>query len=156
MDCSMPGFPVHHQLPELDQTHVHWVGDAIQPSHPLSSPSPALNLSEHQDLFQWVLLIPNHLLSNCPRSELGCWEYIDEETSLPQRSLCNRESTKKTEDLNTLWWSRHKDKSHWKRTFSLGWEFGRWGVIRKGFLEVTLKLVLRNVQLWIFVKALTA
>ena len=46
MDCSMPGLPVHHQLPEFTQTHVHWVGDAIQPSHPLSSPSPpAFNLS---------------------------------------------------------------------------------------------------------------
>ena len=47
--------PVHHQLPELTQTHVHWVGDAIQPSHLLSSPSPpAFNLSQHQGLFQWV------------------------------------------------------------------------------------------------------
>ena len=54
MDCSMPGFPVLHNLPELTQTHVHWVGDAIQPSHPLSSPSPALNLSRHQGLFEWV------------------------------------------------------------------------------------------------------
>ena len=54
MDCSVPGLPVHHQLPELTQTHVQWVGDAIQPSHPLSSPSPALNLSQHQGLFQWV------------------------------------------------------------------------------------------------------
>ena len=53
MDCSTPGFPVHHQLPELTQTHIHQVGDAIQPSHPLSSPSlPAINLSQHQDLFQ--------------------------------------------------------------------------------------------------------
>ena len=52
---SMPGLPVHHQLPESTQTHVHWVGDAIQPSYPLSSPSlPALNLSQHQGLFQWV------------------------------------------------------------------------------------------------------
>ena len=42
MDCSMPGFAVHHQVPELTQTHVYWVGDAIQPSHPLSSPSPPL------------------------------------------------------------------------------------------------------------------
>ena len=51
----MPGFPVHNQLPELGQTHVHWVGDAIQPSHPLSSPfPPAFNLSQHQGLFQWV------------------------------------------------------------------------------------------------------
>ena len=53
MDCSMPGFPVHHQLLELIQTHIHQVGDAIQPSYPLSSPSPpAFNLSQHQDLFQ--------------------------------------------------------------------------------------------------------
>ena len=52
MDNSTPGFPVHHQLLEFTQTHVHRVGDAIQPSHPLSSPfSPALNLSQHQDLF---------------------------------------------------------------------------------------------------------
>ena len=55
MDCSTPGFPVHHQLPELAQTHVHWVGDAIQPTYPLSSPSlPVFNLSQHQGLFQWV------------------------------------------------------------------------------------------------------
>ena len=52
MDCSMPGFPVHHQLLELAQTHVHLVGDAIQPSHPLSPPSsPAFNLSQHQGIF---------------------------------------------------------------------------------------------------------
>ena len=55
MDLSMPGFSVHHQLPEFTQTHVHWVGDVIQPSHPLSPPSPpAFNLSQHQGLFQWV------------------------------------------------------------------------------------------------------
>ena len=55
MDWSTPGLPVHHQLPEFTQTHVHWVSDAIQPSHPLSSPSlPAFNLSQHQDLFRWV------------------------------------------------------------------------------------------------------
>ena len=55
MDYSTPGLPVHHQLLEFTQTHVHWVGDAIQPSHPLSSPSPpAFNLSQHQGLFQWV------------------------------------------------------------------------------------------------------
>ena len=52
MDCSTPGFPVHLQLPELAQTHVYSVGDAIQPSPPLSSPSPAFNLSQHQGLFQ--------------------------------------------------------------------------------------------------------
>ena len=55
MDCSMQGFPVLHYLLELAQTHVQWVGDAIQPSHPLSSPSPpAFNLSQDQGLFQWV------------------------------------------------------------------------------------------------------
>ena len=54
-DCSTPGFPAHHQLPEPIQTHVHGVNDAIQPSHPLSSPSPpAFSLSQHQGLFQWV------------------------------------------------------------------------------------------------------
>ena len=55
MDCSMPRLPVYHQLPELTQTHVHWVGDAIQPSHPLLfPPPPAFNLSQHQGLFKWV------------------------------------------------------------------------------------------------------
>ena len=54
MNCSMPGLPVHHQLPEFTQTHVHWVGDTIQPSQPLSSPSPIFKLSEHQGLFKWV------------------------------------------------------------------------------------------------------
>jgi len=55
MNCSTPGLPIHHQLPEFTQTHIHWVGDAIQPSHPLSSPSPpAPNPSQHQSLFQWV------------------------------------------------------------------------------------------------------
>ena len=55
MDCSIPGFPVLHYPSESAETHVHWVGDAIQPSHPLSSPSPpAFNLSQHQGIFQWV------------------------------------------------------------------------------------------------------
>ena len=55
MNRSTPGLPVHHQLPEFTQTHIHRVGDAIQPSNPLSSPSPpALNLSQHQGLFKWV------------------------------------------------------------------------------------------------------
>ena len=55
MDCSMPGLPVHHQLLQLTQTHVHRIGDASQPSHPLLSPSPpAFNLSQHRGPFQWV------------------------------------------------------------------------------------------------------
>ena len=55
MNCSMPGLPVNHQFLEFTQTHIYWVGDAIYPSHPLSSPSPpAPNPSQHQSLFQWV------------------------------------------------------------------------------------------------------
>ena len=55
LNCSTPGLPVHHQLSESTQTHIHWVGDAIQPSHALSSPSPpAFNLFQHQGLFKWV------------------------------------------------------------------------------------------------------
>ena len=55
MDCSTPRFRVHHQFLELTQTYVHWVGDAIQPSHPLLSPSPStFNLSQHQGLFRWI------------------------------------------------------------------------------------------------------
>ena len=58
MNCRTPGLPVHHQLPEFTQTHVHRVSDAIQPSHPLSSPSPpAFNFSQNQGLFQWLRLL---------------------------------------------------------------------------------------------------
>ena len=57
MDCSTPGFPVHHQFPEFTQINVHWVSDAMQPSHPLSSPSPpTFNLSQHQGLFNESVL----------------------------------------------------------------------------------------------------
>ena len=60
MNCSTPGLPVHHQLREFTQTHVHRVSDAIQPSHPLSSPSPpAPNPSQHQGLLQWLLKLIN-------------------------------------------------------------------------------------------------
>ena len=54
MECSTLGFPIHHQLLELIQAHVHWVSDAIQPSHSLSSPSPTFDHSQHQDIFKWV------------------------------------------------------------------------------------------------------
>ena len=63
MDCSKPGFPVHHQLPMLTQVHVHRVGDTIQPSHPLSSPSPpAFNPSQHQSFP--IPLVMNPLTNN--------------------------------------------------------------------------------------------
>ena len=82
MNHSTPGLPVHHQLPEFTQTHVHRVRDAIQPSHPLSSPSPpAPNPSQHQSLFQWVnsshevakvleFQLQHHSLQRNPRSDL--------------------------------------------------------------------------------------
>ena len=55
MNCSKPGLSVHHQLSQFTQTHIHWISDAIQPSHPVSSPSPpAFSLSQHQSLFKWV------------------------------------------------------------------------------------------------------
>ena len=82
MNCSTPGLPVHHQLPEFTQTHIHRVGDAIQPSHPLVSPSsPAPNPSQHQSLFQWVnslhevakvleFQLQSHSLQRNPRADL--------------------------------------------------------------------------------------
>ena len=80
MNCSMPGLPVHHQLPEFIQTHVHWVGDAIQPSHTLSSPSfPTFNLSQHQGLYKWVsslheevleFQLQHHSFQRNPRADL--------------------------------------------------------------------------------------
>ena len=69
MNCSTPGLPVHHQLPQSTQTHVHRVGDAIQPSHPLSSPSPpalTLNLSQHQGLFSESALCLRFVSRRCP------------------------------------------------------------------------------------------
>ena len=82
MNCSTPGLPVHHQLPEFAQTYIHWVGDAIQPSYPLSSPSPtASNPSQHQSLFQWVnslhqvakileFQLYHHFFQRTPRTDL--------------------------------------------------------------------------------------
>ena len=82
MNRSMPGLPVHHQLPEFTQTHICRVSDAIQPSHPLSSPSPpAPNPSQHQSLFQWVnslhevakvleFQLQHHSLQRNPRADL--------------------------------------------------------------------------------------
>ena len=82
MNCSTPGLPVHHQLLEFTQTHIHRVSDAIQPSYPLSSPSPpAPNPSQHQSLFQWVnslhevakvleFQLQHHCLQRNPRTDL--------------------------------------------------------------------------------------
>ena len=74
MNHSTPGLIVHHQFPEFTQTHVHWVGDAIQPSHPLSSPSPpAPNPSQHQDLFQWVN--SSHQVAKVLEFQLQCQSF---------------------------------------------------------------------------------
>ena len=81
MDCSMSGFPVHHQPPELAQTHVHWVSNAIQPSHPLPPSPPAFNLSQHQGLFQWVsssyqVAKKKVILYRKQKQGLRCWEQM--------------------------------------------------------------------------------
>ena len=69
-DCNMPGFPIHHQPPKLTQTHVHRVGNAIQPSHPLSSPSPAFNFSQHQGIFSHVQLFCDPMDCSPPGSSV--------------------------------------------------------------------------------------
>ena len=75
MNCSTPGFPVHHQLSELAQTHVHWVRDAIQPSHPLLPSSPfAFNLSQHQGLLQWVSSL--HQVARVLEIQLQSFQWI--------------------------------------------------------------------------------
>ena len=75
MDCSMPGIPVLHRLLEFAQTHVHWVSDAIQPSHPLSLPSPlAFNLSQHQGLFQ--IISSSHQVAKLVELQLQSFQWI--------------------------------------------------------------------------------
>ena len=72
MDCSTPGFPVPHHLPKFAQGHTHWIGDTIQPSHPLSPSSPsAFSLSQHQGLFQWVSC-SHQVVSIFPKN-IQCW-----------------------------------------------------------------------------------
>ena len=78
MDCSTPGLPVHCQLPEFTQTHVDWVGEATQPSHPLSTPPPALSLPQHQGLFQgvssWHQLQLQHQSCPCLANDRITWK----------------------------------------------------------------------------------
>ena len=72
VDCTMLGFPLLHHLLEVAQTYVHWVGDIIQPSHPLSSPSPrAFNISQHQHLYQWVISTHQVLVASVSASVLS-------------------------------------------------------------------------------------
>ena len=94
-DCSMPGFPVHHQLLKLAQTHVHQVGDAIQPSYPLSSPSPpASNLSQHQELFQWVS--SSHQVAKVLEFQLQGFEMVI------QDKVCQKGKSLRIHLLNTF------------------------------------------------------
>ena len=104
MNHSTPGLPVHHQLPEFTQTHVHQVGDAIQPSHPLSSPSPpAPNPSQHQGLFQWVnsshqvakvleFQLQHQSFQRTPRTDLDCLDLLAVQGTL--KSLLQHHSSK--------------------------------------------------------------
>ena len=98
MDCSTPGFPVHHQLPNLAQTHVHRVSDAIHPSHPLSSPSPSFNLSQQQGLFKWVS--SSHQVAKVSELQLQFVRWVQ---------LCG--------SLNILWYCLYLGLE-WKLTFS--------------------------------------
>ena len=104
MNCSTPGLPVHHKLPEFTQTHAHRVGDAIQPSHPLLSPSPpAPNPSQHQGLFQWVNSLPCNLdwinfRSSCnSRGSNQLW-FIKQLRNLLLGTSCG------TRRLRPVWW----------------------------------------------------
>ena len=118
MDCSTPGPSVLHCLPELAQIHVHWVSDAIQPSHPLQSPSPiAFNLSQHQGLIQWVgslhlvtkVLVLQHQ-SVVPVSIQG-WSPLGL-TGLT--SLLSK-------GLSRVFWSTSAQHSLWSSSHNQGW-----------------------------------
>ena len=112
MNCSTPGLPVHHQLPEFTQTRAHWVSDAIQPSHPLLSPSsPALNLSQHQCLFKWVssshqvakvleFQLQHQSFQRTPRTDL-LWDGLVGSTCSP-RDFQESSPTPQFKNINSL------------------------------------------------------
>ena len=107
MDVSMPGFPVLHYLPEFAQTHVHWVDDAIQPSHPLPPPSPfAFNHSQHQGLFQWVSSL--HQVAKVQELQLQIHGYLLYRQTPPDsgswfpRAIHSTEESLKVESLTFL------------------------------------------------------
>ena len=109
MNCSMPGLPVHHQLPAFTQTHVHWVSDAIQPFHPLSSPaSPALNLSQHQSLFKWVS--SSHQMAKALEFQLQhqSFQWINKTAGRNINNLRYADDTtlmaESEEELKASWW----------------------------------------------------
>ena len=96
MNRSMPSLPVHHQLPEFTQTHVHWVGDAIQPSHPLPAPSPALNPSQHQSQRS-----ESHSVVSNSATPYSPWNSPGQNTGVGSLSLLQ----------GSLGWSRPRDRT---------------------------------------------
>ena len=107
MDCRTPGFPVHHQFPEPTQTHVHRASDAIQPPHPLSSPSPpAFNLSQHQGLFEGVSSL-HHVANRFTKPRRRDHSIIEKHQTTKGKTKKKKESTKK------------KYKSNWKTRFKV-------------------------------------
>ena len=112
MNRSTPGLPVHHQLPESTQTHVHWVGDAIHPSRPLSSPSPpALNLSQHQGLFKWVS--SSHQVAKVlefqPQHQSPVLYFVKSGTLILDRKEMKDNSEYKVQILEKLSWKPGRD-----------------------------------------------
>ena len=111
MDCSIPGFPVHHQLLELAQTHVHRVSDGltIQPSHPLSSPSPsAFSLSQNQGLSQWVS--SSHQVAEV--LELCLLHYLSSVCQVGKKIKLQLELVWKLHKINKLIWEVHQGIWH--------------------------------------------
>ena len=108
MDCSTPGLPIHHQLPEFTKAHVHWVSDAIQPSHPLSSPSlPIFNLSQHQGLFTpWqidgeTMEMVKDFIFLCSKitTDGDCSHEIKRRLLLGRKAMTNLDSILKSKDI---------------------------------------------------------
>ena len=125
MDCSTPSFPVRHQLLELAQTHVHWVSDAIQPSHPLLSPSsPAFNLSQHQGLFQWFS--SSHQVAKVLEFQLQHqsfqWMNIQDWFPLGWTGLISLQSKGHSKVLTTVWNTTSQFESISSSVFSLLYE----------------------------------
>ena len=112
MNCSTPGLPVHHQLLEFSQTHVYQVGDAIQPSHPLLSPSPpAPNSSQHQGLFQWVSSL--HEVAKVLVDHDKLWKALRDGNTRPsylspEKPVCGSRSNSRTLNGTTDWFKIEK------------------------------------------------
>ena len=139
MDCTTPGLPVHHQLPEFTQTHILWDGDAIQPSHPLSSPSPpAFSLSQHQGFFKWVS--SSHLVARVLEFQL--YHFAVQKTL---KSLLQHHSSKSS----ILWCSAFfiVQLSHPHMTTGKTIALTRWTYILYESEKVGLKLNIRKTKI---------